>query len=121
VFLAALTVVAILTKADSGAVSRARLSGLCTKDALIGRFRHGPRGEVAMIVALTRLDMGVIGQDIFVVLVLMSLFTTLITPIVYRNWFYKEEYCHVRGEVPSPAEAKVRSGVNPLFPQSPPH
>jgi hypothetical protein len=27
------------------------------------------------------------------VLVLMSLFTTLITPIVYRNWFYRGEYC----------------------------
>jgi len=23
----------------------------------------------------------------------MSLLTTIITPIVYRNWFYKGEYC----------------------------
>ncbi|MDD1648145.1 MAG: cation:proton antiporter, partial [Methanomicrobiales archaeon] len=105
VFLAALTVVAILTKLI-GCGLPARLSGLCTKDALIVGFGMAPRGEVAMIVALIGLDMGVIGQDIFVVLVLMSLFTTLITPIVYRNWFYKEEYCTYGGEVPSPAEAK---------------
>jgi hypothetical protein len=23
----------------------------------------------------------------------MSLLTTLITPIIYRNWFYRGEYC----------------------------
>jgi Kef-type K+ transport system membrane component KefB len=52
-----------------------------------------PRGEVAMIVALIGLQSGVIGQDVYVVLILMSLLTTLITPIIYRNWLYKEEYC----------------------------
>jgi hypothetical protein len=23
----------------------------------------------------------------------MSLLTTLITPVIYRNWFYRGEYC----------------------------
>jgi Kef-type K+ transport system membrane component KefB len=52
-----------------------------------------PRGEVAMIVALIGLEAGIIGQGVYVVLVLMSLLTTVITPIVYRNWFFKAEDC----------------------------
>jgi Kef-type K+ transport system membrane component KefB len=52
-----------------------------------------PRGEVAMIVALIGLEAGIIGQGVYVTLVLMSLLTTIITPIVYRNWFFKGEYC----------------------------
>ena len=46
-----------------------------------------------MIVALIGLETGIIGQEVYVTLVLMSLLTTLITPIVYRNWFYRGEYC----------------------------
>jgi Kef-type K+ transport system membrane component KefB len=46
-----------------------------------------------MIVALIGLEAGIIGQGIYVAIVLMSLLTTIITPIVYRNWFYKGEYC----------------------------
>lgn len=56
-------------------------------------FGMSPRGEVVMIVALIGLDRGIIEQGVYVVLVLMSLLTTLITPIIYRNWFYKGEYC----------------------------
>lgn len=91
-FLFALTIIAIVTKVI-GCGLPARLSGLCTKDALIVGFGMSPRGEVAMIVALIGLDRGIIEQGVYVVLVLMSLLTTLITPIVYRNWFYKGEYC----------------------------
>jgi len=104
-FLAALTVVAIVTKII-GCGLPAWLSGMCRKDALIVGFGMAPRGEVAMIVALIGLDMGIIGQGVYVVLVLMSLLTTLITPIVYRNWFFRGEYCTYGGEVPSTAEAK---------------
>ena len=38
------------------------------------------KGEVAMIVALIGLNAGLIKQDIYVSLVLMSLLTTMITP-----------------------------------------
>jgi Kef-type K+ transport system membrane component KefB len=92
VFLIALTIVAIVTKVIGCGIP-AKLSGLCTKDALIVGFGLAPRGEVAMIVALIGLETGIIGQDVYVTLVLMSLLTTLITPIVYRNWFYRGEYC----------------------------
>ena len=92
VFLIALTIVAIITKVVGCGIP-AKLSGLCTKDALIVGFGMAPRGEVAMIVALIGLETGIIGQGVYVTLVLMSLLTTLITPIVYRNWFYRGEYC----------------------------
>jgi Kef-type K+ transport system membrane component KefB len=104
-FLAALTVVAIVTKIV-GCGLPAWLSGMCRKDALIVGFGMAPRGEVAMIVALIGLDQGIISQGVYVVLVLMSLLTTLITPIVFRNWFFRGEYCTYGGEVPSTAEAK---------------
>jgi len=91
-FLLVLTVVAILTKVIGCGIP-ARLGGLCTKDSLIVGFGMAPRGEVAMIVALIGLESGIIDQGVYVVLVLMSLLTTVITPIVYRNWFYRGEYC----------------------------
>jgi len=91
-FLFALTIVAIITKVIGCGIP-AKLGGLCTKDAMIVGFGMSPRGEVAMIVALIGLDRGIIEQGVYVVLVLMSLLTTLITPIVYRNWFYKGEDC----------------------------
>jgi Kef-type K+ transport system membrane component KefB len=91
-FLVLLTLIAIITKII-GCGLPARLGGLCTRDALIVGFGMSPRGEVAMIVALIGLESGIIGQGVYVVLVLMSLLTTVITPIVYRNWFFKGEYC----------------------------
>ncbi len=91
-FLIVLILVAIITKVIGCGIP-ARMMGLCTKDALIVGFGMAPRGEVAMIVALIGLEAGIIGQGVYVTLVLMSLITTLITPIVYRNWFYRGEYC----------------------------
>jgi Kef-type K+ transport system membrane component KefB len=87
-FLFALTIIAIVTKVIGCGIP-AKLCGLCTKDAMIVGFGMSPRGEVAMIVALIGLNQGIIEQGVYVVLVLMSLLTTLITPIVFRNWFYK--------------------------------
>jgi len=92
VFLIVLTLVAIITKVIGCGIP-ARLAGLCTKDALIVGFGMAPRGEVAMIVALIGLEAGIIGQGVYVTLVLMSLLTTLITPVIYRNWFYRAEIC----------------------------
>ena len=91
-FLLVLTLVAIVTKVV-GCALPARAMGMCREDSLIIGFGMAPRGEVAMIVALIGLESGLIGQGIFVVIVLMSLLTTLITPIVYRNWFFKGAYC----------------------------
>ena len=89
-FLIALTVVAVLTKLI-GCYIPAKLQGMSHKDSLIVGWGMSPRGEVAMIVALIGLNAGLIGQGIYVSLVLMSLLTTILTPIVLRNFFYRQE------------------------------
>lgn len=89
-FLVTLTVIAIVTKVVGCGIP-AKLGGLSSKDSLIVGFGMAPRGEVAMIVALIGLEAGIIGQGIYVAIVLMSLLTTIITPIVYRNWFFRGE------------------------------
>ena len=63
--------------------------GMSTKDSLIVGFGMAPRGEVAMIVALIGLQQSIIDQGLYVSLVLMSLVTTIVTPIIYRNWLYR--------------------------------
>jgi len=87
-FLIALTVVAVITKVV-GCYIPAKMQGMSHKDASIIGFGMSPRGEVAMIVALLGLNAGLIKQDIYVTLVLMSLLTTILTPIVLRNWLFK--------------------------------
>ncbi len=87
-FLVVLSGVAVVTKV-LGCGIPARLQGMGLKDSLIIGFGMSPRGEVAMIIALIGLNRNLIGQDIYVTLVLMSLLTTIITPIVLRNWLYK--------------------------------
>ena len=89
IFLGALVLVAVLTKVVGCGIA-AKLQGMSRKDSLIVGFGMSPRGEVAMIVALIGLSQGIIGQPTYVSLVLMSLITTLITPIVLRNWLYKK-------------------------------
>ncbi len=42
------------------------------------------RGEVALIVAGIGLQEGVISQPVFSVMVVMTLFTTLVTPVLLR-------------------------------------
>ncbi len=44
-----------------------------------------PRGEVAMIIALVGLDGGIIRQDVYVSIILMSLLTTIAAPIILRG------------------------------------
>lgn len=89
IFLIALTMVGIITKV-AGCGIPARLLGYDRRESLIIGFGMSPRGEVAMIVALIGLSGGIIGQDIYVSIVFMSLLTTVITPLIYRNWFYRE-------------------------------
>lgn len=88
-FLLILTVAAILTKVIGCGIP-AKLYGMSLKDSLIVGFGMAPRGEVAMIIALIGLDQNLIEQETYIVLVLMSLLTTIFTPIILRNWLYKE-------------------------------
>lgn len=90
IFLAILTVAAIVTKLI-GCGLTARILGFSNQDSFIIGFGMGPRGEVAMIVALIGLSKGIINQDIYVSIVFMSLFTTIITPLIYRNWIFRQD------------------------------
>jgi Kef-type K+ transport system membrane component KefB len=95
-FVVALTIVAIVTKVV-GCGLPAKAAGLSVKDSLIVGFGMVPRGEVAMIVALIGLDKGIISQAVYVALILMSLLTTVLTPIVYQNWLFRKEQKQATG------------------------
>lgn len=88
-FLIVLTAGAVLTKVI-GCYVPAKLQGMSHKDSLVVGFGMAPRGEVAMIIALIGLNTGLIGQDIYVSLVLMALLTTVLTPIILKNFLYRE-------------------------------
>jgi Kef-type K+ transport system membrane component KefB len=83
-----LTLVAVATKVIGCGIP-ARLFGYSRQDAAVIGFGMAPRGEVAMIVALIGLNAGVIGQEIFVTVIVLSLITTVITPIVFQNWLLR--------------------------------
>ncbi len=84
-FLIALTIVAFLTKII-GCYVGARIGRMTHKNSLIVGMGMAPRGEVAMIVALIGLNLGFIGQDIYVSLILMSLLTTVLVPFILRYY-----------------------------------
>ncbi|MFH1484252.1 MAG: cation:proton antiporter [Chloroflexota bacterium] len=87
-FILALSAVAALTKVVGCGVP-ARLLGMTAKDSLIVGIGMMPRGEVAMIVALIGLNQGLIMQDTYAALILMSLLTTVAPPLILRNWLFK--------------------------------
>lgn len=89
-FIAVITVIAIITKVV-GCGLPAKILGYSGRDSLAIGFGMSPRGEVAMIVALMGLNLSLIGQDIYTSIVVMSILTTVITPIAFRNWLFKKE------------------------------
>ncbi|MBN2734950.1 MAG: cation:proton antiporter [Methanomicrobiaceae archaeon] len=90
VFLIILTIAAVITKLIGCSIP-AKILGYSGRDSLAIGFGMSPRGEVAMIVALMGLTMGLIGQEVYAAIVLMSLITTILTPIIFRNWLFKKE------------------------------
>jgi Kef-type K+ transport system membrane component KefB len=87
-FTLALTAVAIITKAIGCGIP-ALLQRMSIKDSLVVGMGMVPRGEVAMIVALIGLNQNLINQGTYSVLIVMSLLTTIIPPLVLRNWLFK--------------------------------
>jgi Kef-type K+ transport system membrane component KefB len=88
IFAGALTLVALLSKLVGCGLS-ARATGIASRQSMIIGVGMAPRGEVAMVIALLALNRGIIEQPAYVALVLMSLVTTLIVPILLRNWLYR--------------------------------
>ncbi len=90
-FIAALSFVALLTK-TVGCGIPTRLTGMTFKESLIVGIGMAPRGEVAMIVALIGLSQKMITQETYAALILMALLTTIIPPLILRNWIFKPEH-----------------------------
>ncbi|MED5422300.1 MAG: cation:proton antiporter, partial [Pseudomonadota bacterium] len=68
----------------------AKISGLSNRDSLAVGVGMSPRGEVAMTIALLAFTSGVIEQPAFVGLIMMSLITTMVAPLLLKNVIYKE-------------------------------
>jgi Kef-type K+ transport system membrane component KefB len=90
IFACVLIVAAFLSK-FLGCGITARLTGVNTRDSLVIGVGMAPRGEVAMVIALLALNRGIIDQPAYVAMVLMSLVTTLVVPVLLRNWLYRNQ------------------------------
>jgi len=78
----ALTVVAILSKligCSLGAIRRGERTALIVGAGMV------PRGEVGIVVAMIGLNMGTIGVDIYSVIVLVSIATTIYAPFLIKT------------------------------------
>lgn len=83
----AIIVVAIVTK-TAGAWLGSRLAGFDSHQALRVGTGMISRGEVGLIVAAIGLERGVIPTQVFALMVLMVVVTTLITPVLLR-WAFR--------------------------------
>lgn len=88
IFVVALSVVAIITKMIGCGVP-ALIQRVGVRDSLIVGMGMVPRGEVAMIVGLIGLNQGIIDQSTYAAVILMSLLTTIIPPLILRNFLFK--------------------------------
>ncbi len=91
VFLAALCVVAVVTKLF-GCYAPAKWLGMSKRDSWTIGLGMVPRGEIAMITALYGLRAGVVGQDIYSSILLMALVTTIATPFMMKNMIEKGRF-----------------------------
>jgi Kef-type K+ transport system membrane component KefB len=89
-FVLALTIVAMAAKII-GCGLPAALLRMGVRDSLVIGVGMVPRGEVAMIVALIGLGQGLIGQDVYAAVILMSLLTTIVPPLILKSWLFKYE------------------------------
>jgi Kef-type K+ transport system membrane component KefB len=100
-FVLALTVVAIITKIIGCGVP-AKLYGMSWKNASIVGVGMAPRGEVGMIIGLIGLNQGLIDMGVYSAIILMCLITTIIPPLMLRNWIYKDNSQKEVCEIPPP-------------------
>ena len=87
-FLVALCAVAIATKL-LGCYLPAKWLGMGGRDAWAVGLGMVPRGEIAMIAALYGLRSGAIGQAVYSSILLMSLVTTIATPLLLKRMVLK--------------------------------
>lgn len=87
-FALGLIVIAIVTKI-AGAFGGALAGGFTPSEATRVGYGMVSRGEVALVVAVIGLDRGLVSQSTFSATILMTLATTLVTPLLLK-WVYRE-------------------------------
>lgn len=85
-FVILLTLIAIVTKLLGGGLG-ARLTGFNTRSAAIIGSGMISRGEVALIIAATGLQSGLLHQEYFTAVVMVVIVTTLVTPPLLKYMF----------------------------------
>jgi len=85
-----LTIVAILSKVIGCGIP-AKLYKSSSKEAFAIGIGMTPRLEVALVIALYGLSLGIIHQYVYSVIVLMGVLTALVTPPLLRMTFKKKE------------------------------
>ena len=88
-FVVLICIVAVLSKLMGSGLG-ARLGGFNARQSLRLGAGMVPRAEVALIIADLGLVEGLIGQEIFATIVVMVIFTTLVTPPMLRALFAKD-------------------------------
>ncbi|MBN1166480.1 MAG: cation:proton antiporter [Methanospirillaceae archaeon] len=89
IFTLFLTIIAIISKFVGCGIS-ARLVGMTSRDSLIVGAGMIPRGEMTMIVALFAVSIGIAEQELYIAVLLMSLLSTCITPVLFHEWLYRK-------------------------------
>jgi Kef-type K+ transport system membrane component KefB len=87
-FLVVLFVIAVVSKVI-GAGLGARLAGLTNAESLRVGVGMISRGEVGLIVAGIGVQQGIISSEVFSMVVVLVLLTTLVTPLLLRMVFPK--------------------------------
>lgn len=84
-FLSSVVIVSIISKILAGWLG-GRLIGLTTKASVsLGIILNG-RGVMELVIASIAFQKGLIGQGLFSTLVIMGVITTIVTPIIYKNF-----------------------------------
>lgn len=86
VFMIVISIVAILTKLLGGGLG-ARMTGFNTRSSLAIGSGMISRGEVALIIAATGLESGLLLQKYFTSVVIVVIVTTLVTPLMLKLLF----------------------------------
>lgn len=108
VFVLVLTAVAIITKAV-GAAAGARGGGCTWQEARTVGAGMIARGEVALVVATLGLNNAIISPTLFTVVIIMTLATTLVTPLLLKLTFNPPEAIALAAPVPACAPVTVEA------------
>lgn len=92
-FLLSLILIAIIGKVAGGFIG-AKMSNFSNNESLLIGFGLSPRGIVEIVIALIGLKAGIINQGEFSILVMVSIISTMLAPVVLKKLFKKVEDVH---------------------------